>query len=102
LRDLIVSVRLIGFEEDGVHWAWWDLSDGVPAMGAIPTLKWIGGSRVRDPHWLTIPAEARPGQTVGPVVRLYDAFTNRPLPILDERLNQVGPWIPLGTTTLAE
>jgi hypothetical protein len=42
----MVSVRLIGLEPDGVHWAWWDLQDSVPAMGAIPTLKWIDGSLV--------------------------------------------------------
>jgi hypothetical protein len=96
LRDLVVSVRLIGYEADGYHWAWWDLNDGVPALGAIPTLKWMSGSLVRDPHVLTIAPEAYSGQAVGATVLLYDAFSQRPVPILDERLSQQTPWIPLG------
>ena len=99
--DLVTSVRLIGYEADGLHWAWWDLSDGVPALGAIPTLKWIAGSRVNDPHVVTVNPSTPSGQPVGATVRLYDAFTNRPLPILDERITtdlQL-PWIPLGQTT---
>jgi hypothetical protein len=101
-RDLVVSVRLIGYEEDGFHWAWWDLDDGVPAMGAIPTLKWIGGSTVRDPHWLRVDPAAQPGQQVGGIVRLYDAFTERPLPLLDERIGQNYLGIPLGETAGGE
>ncbi len=96
LRDLIVSLRLVGYEEDGYHWNWWDLEDGVPAMGAIPTLKWIGGSTVRDPNWPTISESAWPGQVIEPLLRLYDAFTGRPLPVLDERISEETPWIPLG------
>lgn len=95
-QDLVVSVRLIGYEEDGYHWAWTDQNDAVPGMGALPTLKWIAGSRIRAPHLLTISENAEPGQTVGATLRLYDAFTNRPLPILDERLTNETPWIPLG------
>ncbi len=94
-RDYVVSVRLIGLEPDGVHWAWWDLQDTVPAMGAIPTLKWIAGSFVRSPHRVTAAATATPGQTLTGALTLYDAFTNRPLPILDERLTAENPWVPL-------
>lgn len=90
LRDLVVSVRLVGYEADGFHWAWWALDDGVPALGAIPTLKWIAGSRIRDPHWLTVDPAATPGQQLGALVRLYDAFTGAPLPILDERMGEEG------------
>ncbi len=102
-RDLVVSVRLIGYEADGFHWAWWDLEDSIPAMGAIPTLKWIAGSTVRSPHRLVMDAAAQPGQLIGATVRVYDAFTNRPLPILDERItNEMQlPWIPLGQTHAA-
>jgi hypothetical protein len=100
LRDQIVSLRLVGYEEDGFHWAWWDLDDGVPAMGAIPTLKWIAGSDVQDPHWLTVDESARTGQTIEPLLRLYDAFSGRPLPILDERITEIAPWIPLGQSTV--
>ncbi len=102
LHDLVLSVRLIGYEEDGFHWAWSDLDDSIPALGAIPTLKWIAGSTVRSPHNLTVDPAAQPGQTIGATLRIYDAFTNRPLPILDERIvNELQlPWIPLGTTEL--
>ncbi len=96
LRDYVVSVRLVGYEDDGFHWAWWDLDDGVPAMGAIPTLKWIAGSTVQDPHWLTVSQNALPGQATEPLLLLYDAFSSRPLPILDERISEIAPWIPLG------
>jgi hypothetical protein len=94
-RDYVVSLRLIGLEPDGVHWAWWDLNDSIPAMGAIPTLKWIDGSLVRSPHRVTVAADAPPGQALTGALTLYDAFTNRPLPILDERMTAANPWIPL-------
>ena len=95
-QDLVVSTRLIGYEEDGYHWAWTDQNDAVPAMGAIPTLKWIAGSQIRSPHFLTVSPNATPNQTIGATLRLYDAFTNRPLPILDERITNETPWLPLG------
>lgn len=94
-RDYVVSVRLIGLEPDGVHWAWWDLSDSVPAMGAIPTLKWIAGSFVRSPHRVSVAETAAPGQALTGALTLYDSFTNQPLAILDERITAENPWIPL-------
>jgi hypothetical protein len=102
LRDRIVSLRLVGYEADGFYWAWTDLHDGVPALGAIPTLKWVRGSWVRDPHPLTVAPTATPGQEVGGILRLYDAFTNRPVPILDEDIltNYLG--IPLGDAVIAD
>lgn len=127
LRDYVASVRLVGFEEDGFHWAWCDLVDYVPAMGAVPTLKWITGSQITSPHLimvaddsvtyetycqslkpapgapvLYVPTEATEGQTIGGTLILYDAFTKRPLPILDERLSSQAPWIPLGETIMGE
>lgn len=96
LQDLVVSLRLIGYEADGVHWDWWDLQDNVPALGAIPTLKWIEGSRVRDSHFVTVSLDASQGQALGGLVTLYDAFTQRPLPILDERVTEAHLGIPLG------
>jgi hypothetical protein len=101
-RDLVVSLRLVGYDEDGFHWDWWDLDDGVPAMGAIPTLKWIAGSRVRDPRRPVVSESAWEDQEVSPLLRLYDAFTNRPLMILDERISQIAPWIPLGKAIVEE
>lgn len=99
-RDYVVSVRLIGLEPDGVHWAWWDLQDSIPAMGAIPTLKWVSGSFVRSPHRVMVAESARPEQTLTGALTLYDAFTNRPLPILDERITAENPWIPLCRATV--
>lgn len=95
-RDLVVSVRLIGYQPDGFLWAWTEQDDGVPALGAIPTLKWIENSQIVSPHTLSTPEAATPGQHVGATLRLYDAFTQRPLPILDERITNQFPWIPLG------
>ncbi len=100
MRDYTVSARLIGFEDDGYHWAWWDLDDAVPAMGAIPTLKWIQDSRVQSPHFLAVDPYAIRGQQIGGALNLYDAFTGRTLPILDERLTAEFGWIPLGSTTV--
>jgi hypothetical protein len=101
LRDLVVSVRLIGFEEGGFHWAWWDLNDAIPAMGAIPTLKWISGSRVSSPHFVSVDKSAAPGQEIGGALTLYDAFTGRVLPILDDRLVSEYGWVPLGESRTA-
>jgi hypothetical protein len=95
-RDYVVSVRLIGLQPDGLHWAWWDLQDSIPAMGAIPTLKWIKGSRVMSPHQVTVQPSATTGQPLTAALTLYDAFTNRPLPILDERITAEFAWLPLG------
>lgn len=95
-QDLVVSVRLIGYEANAELWDWWDLNDSVPALGAIPALKWIRGSQVRDPHTLTVAPGAPDGQTLGALVTVYDAFTQRPVPILDERITEQHLGIPLG------
>ena len=129
LRDFVVSTRLVGYAPDGFTWAWCDLIDGIPAMGGIPTLKWIQGTQVESPRRLVFPLRTEPasfsgfcqsvkpapdapflfvdnaatsGQTVGGILRLYDAFTNRPLPILDERITAVYSWIPLGEAKIGD
>jgi 4-amino-4-deoxy-L-arabinose transferase-like glycosyltransferase len=94
LRDYTISASLIGLNPDET-WAWQDLDDGIPAMGAIPTLKWIAGSRVVDPHELTVPLGAQAGRVIGTLI-IYDAFTGRTLPVLDDRLAAAAPWAPLG------
>jgi hypothetical protein len=98
-------------------------------MGGIPTLKWIHGSQVQSPRAVVFPPHtdpatfndfcqsdkpapdatilfvdnaATPGQTVSGILHLYDAFTKRPLPILDERITAVTSWIPLGETTIED
>ncbi len=127
LRDYVVSTRLVGYEADGFHWAWCDLVDYVPAMGAIPTLKWIAGEHITSPHLidytqesptyeaycqslkpapgaplLAVAEQAVPGQAVGGTLVMYEAFSQRPLPILDERITGQFSWIPLGGTAVGE
>jgi hypothetical protein len=82
-RDYIVSTALTGLNSDGT-WAWREAHDTVPALGAIPTLKWVRGSAVLDPHHVTIPDGAPAVPIVGSLV-VYDHFTQRSLPHLDER-----------------
>lgn len=89
--DDTMSVALVG-----PNYQWQVLADGTPAGGAIPTLKWIAGSRIRDTHRLTIPLDAAPG-TASLSLTVYDAFTQRVLPVLDRDLAAKGQSVPLGT-----
>ena len=95
-RDYVVSTALTSLNPDGT-WAWREIHDTVPALGAIPTLKWIRNSAILDPHTVTIPGDAPPVQAIGSIV-IYDSFTQAPLPALDERL---GPIVPLGAWPVA-
>ena len=96
-RDYVVSTSLIGLNPDGT-WAWPnDPHDTVPALGAIPTLKWIRNSAIFDPHTVTVPADAPSVPAAGSLV-IYDSFTQAPLPALDERLV---PAVPLGVWPIA-
>lgn len=78
VRDYIVSARIAG---DGVY----QTHDSVPALGAIPTLKWIAGSRVMDRHPFALNGYA--GALRGTVV-VYDSVTQLPLSPLDERYDE--------------
>ena len=92
-RDYIVSTSLTGLRADGT-WAWRASHDTVPALGAIPTLKWIRGSSVVDPHLIQVPENASAVPIVGSVL-FYDHFTQRILPDLDGRYEtvvQLGTW----------
>ncbi len=95
ITDYSVKVDLIGPD-----YAWQVGSNGTPAGGAIPTLKWIAGSRVTDVHTLTVPPGAAPGPAQV-VMAVYDAFTQAVLPILDPVLAQPGPTVPLGVIDVA-
>lgn len=67
---------------------WRAQNDGTPAMGAIPTLKWLRGWTVRDPRHLELPADAH-----GPArlrLAVYDAFSLEGLAVGDERLARAG------------
>jgi len=89
-RDYVVSIQMIG---EGFSWV--AVSDSVPALGAIPTLKWIAGSTIVDRHVINIPADAPPGPATAWLI-LYDNFTQQLLSLLDAQLIQQNPSIPLG------
>lgn len=91
LRDRVVSVNLIGPEG-----SWQAQDDSVPALGAIPTLKWVWGAAVHDPHTFHIPEDAAPGPATARLI-VYDAFTQAPLPLLDPQLARLSPTLALGT-----
>jgi 4-amino-4-deoxy-L-arabinose transferase-like glycosyltransferase len=81
----------------------WEIkTDGTPALGAIPTLKWVRGWLVSDPHPLQLPANA-PYGAASQTLSVYDAFTLEPLIVLDERLVRLGQgtYLSLGSLTIA-
>jgi hypothetical protein len=63
-------------------------SDSVPAIGAMPTFKWVRGSQIIDMHLMPVLLDAS-GQAVL-TLGLYDAFTAQGLPPLDERIARLG------------
>jgi hypothetical protein len=82
--DYTVSAGLLARES-----GWERRTDGTPALGMIPTLKWVRGWQVTDYRTVEVPAEAEPGEAL-PTLVVYDAFTLQPLQVLDERLVQRG------------
>ncbi|MCS7178741.1 MAG: DUF2723 domain-containing protein [Anaerolineae bacterium] len=58
--------------------------DCQPALGTVPTLKWIAGSRVRDRHLILIPADWTGGRVRATLVA-YERFRMTPLPPMDDR-----------------
>jgi hypothetical protein len=95
LRPLVHDYSVsLGFENttDG----WEVKSDGTPALGAIPTLKWLRGWQVEDSRRLTVPQDAGGPGTL--TLSVYEAFTLEPLQVLDERLVREGQ----GTTLRLE
>lgn len=91
-HDYSVSVSIVGKDN-----SWRAQHDGTPALGAIPTLKWIRGVTVWDEHDLFLPTPAAGRGML--YLTVYDAFTMRTLPVLDERLARLGQGtqIALGT-----
>jgi hypothetical protein len=68
-------------------------SDWVPALGAIPTFKWVRGTEVNDVHLIQvdqIQALDGAGTEAEVSVGVYDAFTTAALPPLDERIARQG------------
>jgi hypothetical protein len=86
--DLATSVRLM---DNGGRWL--DRHDMQPAQGAVPTLKWIRGSRVIDRHLLSVPEDFT-GDMVQAALVAYERFREITLPVLDGRFRDVplGSW----------
>jgi hypothetical protein len=86
--DYAISVRLT--DADG---RWLSRHDYQPALGAIPTLKWIQGSRVTDRHLLPIPGDFA-GNAVRAQLVAYERFREMPVPATDSRFDEVplGSW----------
>jgi hypothetical protein len=80
--DYTVSVQAHG---EG----WSAQDDGTPALGAIPTLKWLPGMVIHDRHRLRLPAGLPADAPFHVTVGVYDAFSLEPLPVTDaERVRQ--------------
>lgn len=58
--------------------------DCQPALGTVPTLKWIAGSRIRDRHLIPIPADWAGGSVRATLVA-YERFRMTPIPPMDDR-----------------
>ncbi len=86
--DYAVSARLM---DAGGRWL--DRHDIQPALGAIPTLKWIRGSRVVDRHLLRIPEDFTGGSVQAALVA-YERFRMTSLVPMDGRFSEVplGNW----------
>ncbi len=74
--DYTISVHVEGQ-------GWRSQHDGTPALGAIPTLKWLLGWRVRDLHSIELPPDAATDAPVIVSVAVYDAFSLESLPVTD-------------------
>jgi hypothetical protein len=98
LKPLVTdnSVNVSLWDESGALRARHDLQ---PALGAIPTLKWITGARVVDPHPLQVPADVDTGAVSATLV-VYERFRGTPLRPLDGRVGEVQ--VPLGAWPLGK
>jgi hypothetical protein len=98
LRPLALDASVsVGLARPDLGWE--HKVDGTPALGAIPTLKWVRGWLVEDAHALSLPTEA-PSGPAEITVAVYDAFTLAPLHVLDERLAREGQGIQFRAGTL--
>jgi len=83
-HDYAVSVNVL--TPDGRAVAQYDTT---PALGAIPTFKWVRGKTITDLHPLSVPALASAGEA-SLRVTVYDAFSLQPLAVSDDRLAKMG------------
>jgi hypothetical protein len=88
VSDHSISVRLL--DQEG---KWRYLHDLQPGLGAIPTLKWIRGARVVDPHPIPVPWDMD-GERMGAALVVYERFRGDTLPPMDARMDGVplGEW----------
>ncbi|NLG28059.1 MAG: hypothetical protein GX557_09115, partial [Chloroflexi bacterium] len=89
VHDRTVSV---GLRQTATGWERKD--DGTPALGAIPTLKWVRGWLVEDVRRLELPDDTPAGE-LALTLQVYDAFGLQPLGVLDERLVREGQGVTL-------
>ena len=82
VRDYVISVSVRGDRVLGGPF------DGVPALGAVPTFKWVRGSQVTDVHLIQV--QPGGGGEAELTLGVYDAFTTAELPALDERIARQG------------
>jgi hypothetical protein len=89
VSDDAVSVRL---SNAAGQWLY-PPHDLQPALGALPTLKWIRGSRVIDPHSFPVPNDIA-GDALRASLVVYERFRGTTLPPLDGRMDEVplGEW----------
>ena len=86
-RDADASDYTVSVQAHGDGWNAQD--DGTPALGAIPTLKWLPGMVIHDRHRLQLPAGLPLDAPFHVTVGVYDAFSLEPLPVTDaERVRQ--------------
>lgn len=84
--DAVLKQALVG-----AGYAWVSQVDGIPAGGALPTLKWLPGPVVVD--WAT--HTLLDGQTPAHLdLAVYDNFTQQGYPVGDPRLAELGPLWP--------
>lgn len=69
---------------------WMRQHDGTPALGAIPTLKWLRGWSIHDRHRIRIPAGVPADEPITISVGVYDAFSLEPLPVTDAERVRAG------------
>ncbi|MCX8068374.1 MAG: DUF2723 domain-containing protein [Anaerolineae bacterium] len=81
-EDLATSVRLV--DEAG---RFLGAHDCQPALGTVPTLKWVRGSVVRDRHLIPVPEDWAGGE-VRAIMVAYERFRMAPVPPMDERYQE--------------
>ncbi len=129
-RDCVVAHPVGRLHSGHLHLGLVRFGRWYPGHGGHPHAEmdsWLGGGRAAHGHlprraanWQALPAFARAknpplvrrfcmwthtgvaGQTVGGLPVVYDAFTNRPLPIFEERITAVTSCIPLGEAKIGE